>query len=559
MKRGRQPRQTARRGRDVLRDPALNKGIGFPLEERRALGLTGLLPPAVLTLEQQCQRAYGQYLSQVGDLAKATYLANLQNRNEVLFFRLLIDHMSEMLPIVYTPTVGEVIQHYSGEYRRPGGVYLSIDEPEAIEDALRNYGLGADELDIIVATDAEGILGIGDWGAGGIGIAVGKLAIYTAAAGIDPDRVMPLMLDAGTDNERLLTDPFYIGNRHERVRGPRYDAFVDRFVEVASRLFPNTLLHWEDFGTDNGRRILDRHREGACTFNDDIQGTGAVVLAAVLGGVRASGLPLRAHRVVVFGAGSAGIGIADEIRAAMMQGGLSASEATARFWCLGSRGLLLENDPRLREFQRRYARPIDQTAGWAGTRLLDVVRNVRPTILIGTSAIAGAFTEDVVREMAVHADRPIILALSNPTALSEARPDDLIAWTEGRGLIGTGSPFPPVTYHRNTYVIAQANNALVYPGLGLGVIASRAWRVTDTMIAAAARALAGLVTVDTPGAPLLPQVTDLRAVSVAVATAVARAADAEGVAKRSSGNWRASIQALMWEPAYRPLGATQDR
>jgi malate dehydrogenase (oxaloacetate-decarboxylating) len=549
------PRQTTRRGRDVLRDPALNKGIGFPLEERRALGLTGLLPPAVLTLEEQSQRAYGQYLSQVGDLAKATYLANLQNRNEVLFFRLLTDHMTEMLPIVYTPTVGEVIQNYSGEYRRPGGVYLSIDEPDAIEAALRNFGLGAGELDIIVATDAEGILGIGDWGAGGIGIAVGKLAIYTAAAGIDPDRVMPLMLDAGTDNERLLADPFYIGNRHERVRGPRYDAFVDRFVDTVSRLFPNTLLHWEDFGTDNGRRILERHRDDACTFNDDIQGTGAVVLAAVLGGVQASGLPLGAHRVVVFGAGSAGIGIADEIHAAMMRDGLTPTGATARFWCLGSRGLLLDNDPRLRTFQHRYARPADQIAGWAGTSLLDVVQQVRPTILIGTSAIAGAFTEEIIRAMARYADRPIILALSNPTALSEARPDDLITWTDGRGLIATGSPFPPVTYQRTTYVIAQANNALIYPGLGLGVIASQARRVTDTMIASAAHALAALVTVDTAGAPLLPQVTDLGTVSIAVATAVASAAQAEGLARLDSDNWQASVEALMWEPVYYPLAA----
>jgi malate dehydrogenase (oxaloacetate-decarboxylating) len=450
-----------------------------------------------------------------------------------------------MLPIVYTPTVGEVIQHYSGQFRRPGGVYLSIDEPEQIEPSLRNYGLGADDLDIIVATDAEGILGIGDWGAGGMGIAIGKLAVYTAAAGIDPSRVMPVMLDTGTDNAQLLADPFYIGHRHPRVRGKHYDRFVDTFVETITRLFPHTLLHWEDFGTDNARAILDRHRDSICTFNDDIQGTGAVVLAAVLGGVKASGLPLAEHRIVVFGAGTAGIGIADEILGEMVRAGLPADQAARQFWCLGSRGLLVQGDARLRDFQHRYARPADEVAGWPGRELADVVAAVRPTILIGTSTVPGAFREDIVRTMAAHTPRPIVLALSNPTSLCEAQPEDLIAWTDGKALVATGSPFPPVIHQRTTYVIAQANNALVFPGLGLGVIASRARLVTDTMVAAAAAAVADLVEVDSAGAP----------VSVAVATAVARAAAADGVARVSAESWAEVVAALVWEPEYRPLHA----
>ena len=555
MDAGDEGRVTSSRGRDVLRHPALNKGTGFPPEERRALGLTGLLPPAVLTLEEQAQRSYGQYVNQAGDVAKAMFLANLQNRNEVLYYRLLTDHLTEMLPIVYTPTVGEVIQHYSREFRRPGGVYLSIDEPKAIDEALRNFGLGASEVDIVVVTDAEGILGIGDWGAGGMGIAVGKLALYTAAAGIDPDRVIPIMLDVGTDNEQLLQDPLYIGNRHPRERGERYAAFVDAFVAEVSRQFPNALLHWEDFGTDNARSILERHRGTVCTFNDDIQGTGAVALAAVLGGVRASGIPLAEHRVVVFGAGTAGVGIADEILAAMVRDGTACEEAVKQFWCLGAQGLLLDRDSRLRDFQRRYARPAAEVADWGGTTLLDVVRHVHPTILVGTSTVPGAFSADVIREMSAHTDRPIILALSNPTSLCEARPEDLIAWTNGRSLVATGSPFPPVTHDRTTYVIAQANNALVFPGLGLGIIASRARLVTDTMIAAAAQAIADLVEVSAPGAPLLPEVADLRAVSLAVAGPVAAAALADGVARVQSDDWYAAARNLVWEPRYRPLAA----
>ena len=550
---------TSLRGRELLLIPALNKGVASPAGERLALGLKGLLPPTQLTLDQQAARAYLQYSAQHGEMAKFAYLAALHNRNQVLFYRLLADHLVEMLPIVYTPTVGQAIQQYSRDYRRPGGLYLSVDDPDGIEEALGNYGLGADEVDLVVATDAEGILGIGDWGAGGIAIAIGKLAVYTAAAGINPNRVIPVMLDVGTDNAGLLEDSFYIGNRHPRVHGDRYDHFIDRYVAAATKLFPQALLHWEDLGANNARRILDRYRHTVRTFNDDVQGTGAISLAAVLSGVAASGIPLREHRVVIFGAGTAGIGIADQVRDAMVRDGLPVEEATARFWCLGSRGLLLDSDERMREFQRTYARSEAEVRDWrrdasgGGIDLLEVVRRVQPTILIGTSTVPGAFDESTVTAMAAAVERPIILPMSNPTSLAEATPADLLAWTDGRALVATGSPFAPVTHDKTTYVIGQANNALVFPGLGLGTIVSRARLMTDAMFAAAAQAVAGLVDASQPGAPLLPQVDDLRATSAAVAAAVASAAVADGVAGIETPDWSAAVTHAMWEPAYRPI------
>jgi malate dehydrogenase (oxaloacetate-decarboxylating) len=552
---------TSARGRDVLATPALNKGVAFPTEERSALGLTGLLPAGVLTLDDQADRAYGQYQAEQGEMAKYLYLAALHSRNQVLFYRLLGDHLAEMLPVVYTPTVGQAIQQYSRDYRRPGGVYLTVDDPGGIAEALRYYGLDADEVDLLVATDAEGILGIGDWGVGGIAIAIGKLAVYTAAAGVDPTRVIPVMLDAGTDNQALLEDRFYIGSRHRRVRGERYDQFVDAYVRTATRMFPHALLHWEDFGADNATAILARYRDEVCTFNDDIQGTGAVALAAVLAGVRATGMPLREQRVVVFGAGTAGIGIADQIRDAMVRAGASLEQARGRFWCLGRGGLVVDGQPALREFQRPYSRDPAEVAGWrrdlpdGGIGLLEVVERVHPTILIGTSTAAGAFNEGLVRTMAAHVKRPVILPLSNPTSLSEAKPADLIAWTDGQALVATGSPFPPVSHEGTTHVVAQANNALVFPGLGLGTIVSRAGTVTDGMLTAAAETVAGLTDANNPGAPLLPQVDDLRSVSAAVAAAVARTAEADGVARAAEADWAAAVERAMWDPIYRPVVA----
>ncbi|MFB7502190.1 NAD-dependent malic enzyme [Streptomyces broussonetiae] len=569
------PVKIAARGRAVLADPRINRGTAFTEAERRALDLVGLVPPHVLTQEEQVARAYTQYREQPSDLAKNVNLSALHDRNETLFYRLVGDHLEEMLPIVYTPTVGTAIRRYSNEYRRPRGVYLSVDAPGDIERSLRASGLGADDVDLIVATDGEGILGIGDWGVGGIDISVGKLAVYTAAAGIDPRRTLPVMLDVGTNRQELLDNPLYLGNRHPRADRAAYDAFIDAYVTTATRLFPGALLHWEDFGTANARRILNRYRDQVCTFNDDIQGTGAVNLAAVLSGVRATGVPLREHRVVVFGAGTAGIGVADQLRDALVAEGLSVAEANARFWCVDRYGLLTtDQNDQLHDFQRPYARRTDETSGWRrdenlpGIPLDEVVRQARPTILIGTSGQGGAFTEEIVRAMAAHTERPIILPMSNPTDLAEATPADLLDWTDGKALVATGSPFAPVEREGTTYEIGQANNALVFPGLGLGTIVARASRITDGMLRAAADAVArrtgetgdaggaggtGSTSASRQDASLLPPVRDLRATSEAVAVAVVRAAVAEGVARADVGDAAQAVRAARWEPVYPPV------
>ncbi len=552
--------RTTLRGRPVLSDPRINKGTAFGDDERRDLGVTGLIPSGHVTLDQQVNRVYAQYLRQSTDLAKNVYLTDVHDRNEVLFYRLLTSHLSEMLPIVYTPTVGQAIEQYSHEYRRPRGVYLSVDHPELIESSLRAAGLEADDVDLVVATDAGAILGIGDWGVGGIHIAVGKLAVYTAAGGINPNRALPVILDVGTDRQSLLDDPLYIGNRHPRVPAADYDRFMDAFADAVTKLFPRALLHWEDIGVSNARRLLERYRHRLLTFNDDIQGTGAVNLAAVLAGIRAAGTELAEHRIVIFGAGTAGIGIADQLSAAMLALGMTREQASARFWAVDRPGLLTTKTPGLSDSQRRYARDHAEVAAWTadqpggGSSLAEVVTRIHPTILIGTSTVAGAFTEPIVREMAAHAKRPIILPMSNPTSLCEAAPADLIRWTRGQALVATGSPFEPVDYAGTRYVIGQANNALIFPGLGLGVIAARAARVTDHMLAAAAHAVAALVDTSAAGSELLPRVESLRETSVAVAMAVAMAAAEEGVSASDPGeHLEDRIRALMWEPVYRPV------
>jgi malate dehydrogenase (oxaloacetate-decarboxylating) len=540
----------------VLASPTLNRGTAFTHEEREALGLTGLLPGGVSTIEGQLRRVYAQYQRQPGDLARNIFLGHVRDRNEVLFYRLLTEHIEEMLPVVYTPTVGTVIERYSLEFGRPRGVYLSVDRPDQIETAFRNYGLGPDEVDLIVATDSEGILGIGDWGIGGIAIAIGKLAVYTAAAGLHPRRVIPVVLDAGTDNQALLTEEMYLGNRHPRVRGERYDEMIDTYVKVATRLFPHAMLHWEDFGSANAHRILAGYAKSCCTFNDDIQGTAAVVLAAALSAVRATGSRMRDQTVVIHGAGTAGTGVADALRQEMVSDGLSPAEATGRFYALGSQGLLSSDYPEtLRDFQLPYARQAVEVSDWRRDAegridLAEVVSRSRPSMLIGTSTQPGAFTEPIVTEMAAHTERPVIMPLSNPTSLSEAKPADLIAWTRGRALIATGSPFPPVAYGDVEYQISQANNALIFPGLGLGVTVSRARRVSDGMLAAAADALAGLCDTASPGAAVLPPVTSLRTVSAAVGIAVARAAQAEGLSGVRLDDLAGHVRQAMWEPAY---------
>ena len=459
------------RGRDVLSSPTINRGTAFTLPEREALGLTGLLPTGVSTLEGQLRRVYAQYLEQANDLRKWVYLANLRDRNEVLFYRLLTEHISEMLPVVYTPTVGLAIERFSQEFRRTRGVYLSVDHPEDVETALRNTGLGPNDVDLLVATDSEGILGIGDQGVGGIEISIGKLAVYTAAAGIHPRRVLPVVLDMGTDNLKLLNDDMYLGARHARIRDQRYDDLIEAYVAAVSKLFPDAMLHWEDFGATNARRILNKYADQVCTFNDDMQGTAATVLAAAFSAVRAAGSSIRDQRVVIYGAGTAGLGIADMMREQMIREGLSPQEATDRFYPMGSRGLMVDDAPDLLDFQQPYARRRAEVAGWAvgdrGIGLAEVVSRVHPTMLIGTSTHSGAFTEAIVKDMAAHVERPIIMPLSNPTSKCEALPEDLVAWTDGKVLTATGSPFGPVVHEDKAYQIAQANNALVFPGLGL--------------------------------------------------------------------------------------------
>ncbi len=522
------PLRIRARGRAVLSNPMTNRGTAFTIEERRALGLVGLTPTGVTTLENQVRRTYEQFLRAQTPLSKYLHLAQLRDRNEVLFYRLLTDHLEEMLPIIYTPTIGEAIERFSFEYNRPRGVFLSIDHPEMVEESLLNYGLREDEVDLLVVTDSEGILGIGDQGIGGIQIAIGKLSVYTAAAGIHPRRAIPVVLDVGTDNLGLLSHDLYLGERHARVRGERYDEFLEHFVTTAHRLFPNAMLHWEDFGAANAHRLLERYRGDYCTFNDDIQGTAAVVLAALLAAVDITGHELDEHRIVVFGAGTAGLGIASLIRDTMLRSGRVQSEADAydRFWSIGINGLYLDDQPELHAFQRPWARSPEEVAGWdvADPRhitLADVIRNVRPTILLGTSTKGGAFTEAIVKEMAEYCERPIIFPLSNPTSRAEATPANLIQWTDGRALVATGSPFDHVDHKGVRYRIAQSNNALIFPGLGLGVAACQATRVTESMITAAAEALAGLVNAWRPGAPLLPGMNNLRHVSATVALAVA--------------------------------------
>jgi malate dehydrogenase (oxaloacetate-decarboxylating) len=555
--------ETKARGLAVLNSPWLNKGTAFTAEERKALGLTGLLPPDISTLEAQVKGAYVRYTRLPDALSKNIYLTALHDRNEVLFYRLFAEHLREMIPIVNDLTVGMAMEQYHHECRRPRGVYLSIDHAGSIEETFANLGAGPGDIDVILATDAEQVLGIGDWGVGGIEVSIGKLAIYTAAGGINPARVIPVMLDVGTNRESLLEDPMYIGNRHPRIRGERYDAFIDAYVTAAARLFPHALLEWEDFAPGNGRRILQRYRGQMCTFNDDIQGTGAITLAAAISAVRICGTPLRNQRVVIFGAGMAGVGIADQIRDAMVHEGLSEQDAARRFWCVDRQGLLTSDmGGQLRDYQAIYARPAAECDGWKrdgegqGIGLAEVVRRVRPTMLIGTSTVAGSFTEAIVKEMAAHAERPVIFPLSSPPLRAEASPADLIVWTGGRALVATGGPFAPITYNGVTYVVAQVNNAMLYPGLCLGAVVSRARRISAGMLAAAASAVSSLVTVRHPGASLLPHIDDLRSVSMTVAAAVAETADAEGLARVRLGNIGHQVQNAMWRPEYLRLLAS---
>ena len=540
---------------ELLEDPLRNKGTAFSATERDELGLDGLLPPVVETLEQQATRAYEAFSRYGDDLARHVYLRSLQDTNEVLFYKLLVDHVEEMLPIVYTPTVALACQQFSHIYRRNRGLFLSYPQRDLLTQLLRNRPNR--DVDVIVVTDGERVLGIGDQGAGGLGIPIGKLSLYSAIGGIHPARTLPIVLDVGTNNRDLLDDPEYIGWRHERVDGDAYFDFVDRFVQAVDQELPGTLLQWEDFAGVHARTILDRYRDRMLTFNDDIQGTAAVVVGALTGAVRASGSRLRDQRVAMLGGGSAGIGVADMVRAQMVADGLSDAEARDRFFIVDRVGLLTADRSDLRPEQRTYAQPTAALTGWTRTSagpagLADVVANAEPTILIGLSTAAGAFDESIVRQMAAKNDRPIIFPLSNPTSHSEADPADLARWTNGRALVATGSPYPPLNIDGKLVPVAQSNNVFIFPAIGLGVVAARARRVTDGMLSAAAHSLGELSSVGADGnASLLPPVDQLRSAASTVAAAVASAAVKEGVAPAASDDeLHRRVAATQWTPSY---------
>lgn len=549
---------TALKGNEVLLNPFLNKGTAFTKEERADLGLDGLLPPQVLTLDEQANRVYEQYSMRTTNLFKHGLLYDLYNRNVVLFYRLLKDHLAEMLPIIYTPTVGEAIQSYSHSYRRPGGLYLSIDNPKGVERALYNLGKSKNDIDLIVVTDSESILGIGDQGVGGINIAIGKLAVYTVGAGIDPSRVLPVVLDVGTNNQSLIDDPLYIGNKFRRVRGDRYDEFIHLFIETARKFFPEVLIHWEDLGNVNARNIMDKYGDKILTFNDDIQGTGAVTLAAVMSALKITGSSLKDQRIVVFGPGAAGIGNADQIVDAMVLEGLTREEAYNCFWAIDYRGLLTDETSGVLNFQLPYVRKNEEIKNWTRDKegiisLKEVVKKVKPTILIGTSGQAGAFTEEIVKEMAKHVERPIIMPMSNPTHLAEAAPENLISWTQGKALITTGSPFAAVDYNGVTYEIGQSNNAFVFPGLGLGAIVAKAQIISKGMFTAAANAVAKMCDNSQPGASLLPPIEKLHDVCIGVAIEVVKAALEEKIAGADITDISQAVAAAVWKPEYKEI------
>ena len=542
------------RGMELLNRQGLNKGTAFTDEERTALGLHGLLPPQVERLDGQAARAYEAYKRKDDDLERHIYLRALQDSNEVLFYRLLLDHIEEMTPMVYTPVVALACQQFSHIYRRPRGLFVSYPLRDSLPTLLRNRPNA--EVAVIVVTDGERILGIGDQGAGGLGIPIGKLSLYTLIGGIRPERTLPIVLDVGTNNAERLKDAEYLGWRHERVTGQAYFDFVDQFVQAVKQELPNTCLQWEDFATPHARPILERYRDELLTFNDDIQGTAAVALGATLGAVKVAGTPLKEQQIVMVGAGSAGIGVADLLRAAMRDAGLSDDDARRRFWVVDKDGLLHSGRTDLTTEQRVYAQPRARVADWSpganGIALADVIGKISATILIGLSTAHGAFTDAIVREMGRKVARPIIFPLSNPTSKSEAKADDLIRWTTGRALVATGSPFEPVPYGGRAIPIAQCNNIYIFPAMGLGVVASGARRVTDTMILAAARALGEQSpALSDPSAALLPALPQLREVAARIATAVGLEAQRAGVApKTSEAQLRERVAAAQWTPAY---------
>lgn len=537
---------------EILNDPFINKGTAFTLEERKALNLVGVLPTAVQTLEEQTEQTYKEYQKKVSDLEKRIYLMTLFNTNRTLFYALMSQHVAEFMPIVYDPTVADAIREYDELFMKPqDAAFLSIHNPDDIEEALKNAA-GDRDIRLIVVTDAEEILGIGDWGVGGVAISIGKLMVYTAAAGVNPEQVLPLVLDVGTNNQKLINDPLYLGNRHPRVRGKEYFDFIDKFVTTAEKLFPRLYLHWEDFGRSTAATILEKYQNRITTFNDDVQGTGIVALAGILGALEISKEKFTDQRVMIFGAGTAGVGIATQIFEEFKQQGLSEAEARSHIYLIDKQGLLFEDTEGLTDGQKRFVRQRDEFENADSLKdLYNSVKTIHPSVLIGTSTTPGMFNEQVVKEMASAVKRPIIFPLSNPTELAEATAKDLIHWTDGQALIATGIPSKPIVYNGITYNIGQANNALMYPGLGLGVIASTVKLVNQTLLSAAAHALGGFVDASKPGAAVLPPVEKLTEFSEHIAIVVTENAMKQGLTREKIEDARKAVDAMKWYPKYK--------
>ncbi|MFT3741145.1 MAG: NAD-dependent malic enzyme [Gammaproteobacteria bacterium] len=547
--------RTSLTGKPLLTTPQLNKGTAFSVAERSLFGLTGKLPALVETLESQVERCYLQYHSYKTSLQKNIFLNKLHDTNQVLFYKLVQNHEAEMLPILYTPTVGEAVQKFSLEFQQARGLYISFEDRYKIAEILDNRSNPM--IDLIVASDGGGVLGIGDQGIGAMLIPVAKLMVYTICGGINPLRTLPILLDAGTDNETLLQDPLYLGWRHPRINGRQYDEFIDLFVQAVKRKFPDIFLHWEDFGRDNARRILQQYQKTLCSFNDDIQGTGATALAALLAAVKATQTSLIEQRIVIFGSGSAGTGIADQICEGLVRQGLSREAAYRRFWLIDRNGLLADDMTDLTTAQRPYARAAAE--GLSGFSLQQVIEAIKPTVLIGSSARGGAFSQAAIQQMAQHVDRPIIFPLSNPTEKSEATPQDVLDWTSGKALIATGSPYPPVYFNGRLQPVAQCNNALVFPGIGLGVMAVKASQLTDNMLWVACESLNHCAPIhQNPHAALLPSLEDAHQAAYEIAVAVAKQAFEDGVARIASPeNLESIIQELQWQPRYLPFQLSQ--
>lgn len=539
------------RGHDILNNPFLNKGTAFTMEERKELGLLGILPPYVQTIEEQAEQAYQHFLRKPSNLEKRHFLMEIFNTNRTLFYYLFNQHIVEFNPIVYDPVIAETIEEYSELYVDPQyAAYLDINHPENIEETLKNAA-GDRDIRLIVVTDAEGILGIGDWGVQGVDISVGKLMIYTAAAGIDPASVMPLVIDAGTNRKELLENPMYLGNRHERVTGDKYYEFIDKFVQTAENMFPKLYLHWEDFGRSNAANILNKYKKEIPTFNDDIQGTGIVVLGGIFGAMDITGEKLTDQVYLCYGGGSAGAGIADRVHAEMVSEGLTPEEAYKHFFMIDKQGLLFDDMEDLTPAQKPFAKKREDFADCGDmTSLLNVIKTVKPTILVGTSTDAGAFTKEVVEAMCENTERPVIFPISNPTKKLEATAKQVIEWSDGKAFVATGVPSGTVSYKGVDYQIGQANNALIYPGLGLGMLASEASLLTDEMIGAAAHSLSGLVDPGQPGAPVLPPFQYVAEVSIKVAEAVAKKAQEQSLAQAEEKDMAKAVRDLKWYPKY---------